>query len=110
MDVGLLAGLLGAFANRDATRVVGGRFAEAEGGELTLVAPGSDFRLYPRIAGSPNRRRVGVHSRSGGARDAVRNRGSRSRRASPSCVSAPANALKLGPCRGLIPNKADAYL
>jgi hypothetical protein len=74
MDVGLLAGLLGAFANRDATRVVGGRFAEAEGGELTLVAPGSDFRLYPRIAGSPNRRRVGVHSRSGGARDAVRNR------------------------------------
>ncbi len=38
-DVGLLVGLLGAFANRDARLVVGGRFEEDDAGLLTLVAP-----------------------------------------------------------------------
>jgi hypothetical protein len=32
---------------------VGGRFEEAEDGELTLVASGGDFRFYGPIAGSP---------------------------------------------------------
>ena len=55
-DVGLLVGLLGAFANRDAKLVVGGRFEEDDAGLLTLVAPagvGSDLRLFGKVAGSP---------------------------------------------------------
>ena len=55
MEVGLLAGLLGAFANRDAKLVIGGRFEEDDAG-LTLVAPagvGSDLRLFGKVAGSP---------------------------------------------------------
>jgi hypothetical protein len=46
-------GLLGAFANDDLSLLVGGRFEEAEDGELTLVAFGGHFRFYGRIAGSP---------------------------------------------------------
>lgn len=56
MDVGLLVGLLAAFHNHDAAIFPGGRFAEAEDGELTLVVPGgvgADIQMYGAIAGSP---------------------------------------------------------
>ena len=55
MDLGLLAALLGAFANDDPSVFVDGRF-EGEGDDLTLVVPGgvgSDIRFHGRIAGSP---------------------------------------------------------
>ena len=55
MDVGLLVGLLAAFANKDSALVVGARFEEADG-ELTLVAPGgigAKLRLHGQTAGSP---------------------------------------------------------
>lgn len=55
MDRGLLAALLGAFANRDASLIVGARFDE-EGDDLTLVVPGgigSGIQFHGRIGGSP---------------------------------------------------------
>jgi hypothetical protein len=55
MDLGLLAALLGTFANRDPSLIVGARFDE-EGDDLTLVVPGgigSSIHFHGRIAGSP---------------------------------------------------------
>jgi hypothetical protein len=55
MDLGLLAALLGAFANDDPSVFVDGRF-EGEGDDRALVVPGgvgSDLRMHGRIAGSP---------------------------------------------------------
>lgn len=55
MDLGLLAGILGAFANDDPRLFPGGRF-EGEGDDRVLVVPGgvgSDLRLHGAIAGSP---------------------------------------------------------
>jgi hypothetical protein len=53
-DLGLLAALLGAFANDDPSRFVGGRF-EGEGADRALVVPGgvgADLRMHGKIAGS----------------------------------------------------------
>ena len=53
-DLGLLAGLLGAFANRDPSLIVGARFDQE--GELTLVVPGGigqGIQFHGKIAGSP---------------------------------------------------------
>ena len=55
MDAGLLAALLGAFANDDPRLFVGGRFEGDDAGRA-LVVPGgvgADIRLHGKIAGSP---------------------------------------------------------
>ena len=53
MDLGLLAALLGAFANDDPRLFVDGRF-EGEGDDRALVVPGGvGARLHGQIAGSP---------------------------------------------------------
>ena len=53
-DLGLLAALLGAFANEDPSLIVGARFDQE--GELTLVVPGrigQGIQFHGKIAGSP---------------------------------------------------------
>jgi hypothetical protein len=53
--VGLLVGILGAFANDDPSPFVGARF-EGHEDDRALVVPGgigSDLRLHGRIAGRP---------------------------------------------------------
>jgi hypothetical protein len=55
MDVALLVGILGAFANDEPSIFVGGRFG-GEQDDRTLVVPGgigSTLRLHGRIAGDP---------------------------------------------------------
>ena len=55
MDLGLLAALLGAFANDDPRLFVDGQF-DGEGNDRALVVPGgvgSDLGMHGRIAGSP---------------------------------------------------------
>jgi hypothetical protein len=55
MDLGLLAAVLGAFANEDPLVFVGASF-ECEGDDRALVVNagiGSELRMHGKIAGSP---------------------------------------------------------